>query len=166
MRTAVYAGSFDPITNGHLSVVERAIEIFDLVIVLVAVNPEKRPLFSAAERMDLILEATASWAGVEVASTERLVVDFARARGARFLARGVRGATDTEYEIALATANLELATEVTTIFIPARPDLAEISSSRLKALAASGADLTGLCPSGVARRLSQRYGMLNDETAR
>src|SRR5262245_33199948 len=102
MRIAIYPGSFDPMTCGHLSVLERARALFDRVVIVVAVNPAKTSAFSAEERVDMIREACAEWQNVDARSTENLVVEFARSCGARFLVRGVRGATDAEYENALA----------------------------------------------------------------
>jgi pantetheine-phosphate adenylyltransferase len=160
MRIAVYAGSFDPVTAGHVSVVERALLVFDRVIVLLAINPKKTPMFTPAERLDMLREATSHLASVECASTEGYVVDHARASGARFLVRGVRGATDADQETALADANLELAPEIATIFIPAHPTLSRVSSSLLKQLAARGEDITPFCPPSVERRLHARTAEL------
>ncbi|HEY3356825.1 MAG TPA: pantetheine-phosphate adenylyltransferase [Polyangia bacterium] len=158
MRVAVYAGTFDPITRGHVSVIERAAPLFDRLIVLVAVNPEKRPLFTVPERLAMIAEATAHLGEVACDATDGWVVEYARAHGARVLVRGIRGATDAAAETALADANLALAPEVVTIFIPAHPRLSAVSSSRLKELAGRGEDLAPLCPEGVARRLVDRLG--------
>jgi pantetheine-phosphate adenylyltransferase len=157
MRIAVYAGTFDPITHGHLSVIERAAPLFEELIVLIAVNPDKQPLFDVNERLEMIREATAHLPSITVDATPRYVVVYAREHGAGYLIRGVRGATDTEYEITLAAANRELAPEVTTMFLPADPGLSEVSSSRLKALALAGADISTLCPAGVQRRLRARF---------
>jgi pantetheine-phosphate adenylyltransferase len=154
----VYAGTFDPITCGHLSVVERGLRLFDQVIVVVAHNPLKTPLFSPDERVEMIREATARWPEVECTSTAGYVVELARARGARHLLRGVRGSTDVDAEIALASLNHGLAPEIETVFVPARPDLAEVSSSRLKEMALRGEDLARFCPAAVARRLRERLG--------
>lgn len=158
MRIAVYAGSFDPVTRGHLSVVERAARLFDRLVVLVAVHPDKQALFSMEERAQMIREATADLAGVDCACAEGFVVDFARRCGARYLVRGVRGSTDAEGEIALARQNLALAPEIETVFVPAHPELSEVSSSTLKALARQGAGLSKFCSDAVAARLRERLG--------
>jgi pantetheine-phosphate adenylyltransferase len=155
-RVAVYAGTFDPPTAGHVSVIERAALIFDEVIALSAVNPVKAPLFSTAERIAMLSEAVAHLDNVRCAHTEGLVVEYARAQGARFLVRGVRGATDADYETALAHANRELAPEIETVFLPADRALSEVSSSALKRIAAAGEDVTAHCPRGVAARLRAR----------
>lgn len=159
MRLGVYAGTFDPITRGHLSVIERAARLFDRLLVVVAVNPGKQPLFSADERVEMIREAVTPWRNVECASTAGYVVQLAAARGARHLVRGVRSCTDVEGEIALANMNRALAPEIETVFIPAHPELSEVSSSRLKALARDGADLSQYCPVEVAARLRERLAV-------
>jgi len=156
MKTALYAGSFDPVTFGHLSVIERAAELFERVWVVIAVNPAKIPLFSVEERCAMVRALTAQWRHVETASTAGYVVALARELGARYLVRGVRGATDTEAEIELARLNRELAPEIETIFVPAHAALSEVSSSRLKELAHAGADLSRYCPPLVATRLTER----------
>lgn len=159
MRVAIYAGTFDPITLGHLSVIERSAQLFDRLLVVVAVNPDKNPLFSAEERVQLIEHVTACWPNVSCLSTQGYVVELARAHGARYLVRGVRGSTDVESEITLANLNRRLAPEVETVFIPAQSHLAEVSSSKLKELARTGTELSDLCPPEVSARLRERLGV-------
>lgn len=166
MRLAVYAGTFDPITLGHLSVIERGAALFDHLWVLVAVNPDKTPLFTAAERVEMIRDVAMTWSRVEAASTEGTVVDFARARGARYLLRGVRGATDIEAEIQLASLNHALDPDIETVFVPAHPGLSEVSSSKLKELASAGEDLARYCPEPIADRLRARLGAPADRGRR
>lgn len=156
MRTAVYAGTFDPITRGHLSVIERAARLFDRILVVVALNPSKRPLFSVEERAQMIREVTRPWPNVECTQTDGYVVELARAHEARYLIRGVRSCTDVEGELALANVNHELAPDIETVFIPAHPELSEVSSSRLKELTLQGMDITGYCPPEIAARLRER----------
>lgn len=156
MRVAVYAGTFDPVTRGHVSVIERAASVFDQLIVLVAVNAEKTPLFDPCERLEMLREATAHVVNVECASTESWVVEYARSRDALFLVRGVRGATDADYETALSNVNRALAPEITTIFIPAHAELSQVSSTGLKELARAGEDVSAFCPAGVEPRLRAR----------
>ena len=163
MRVAVYAGTFDPVTAGHLSVIERADLLFDRTIVLVAVNPTKAPLFSVDERLAMTREATGHLRRVECAVTDGWVVDYARAHRAGFLIRGVRGATDAEYETALAQMNHTVAPEITTVFLPAHSDLSEVSSTRLKKLAGLGQDIRPYCPVGVERRLREKLGTVEQE---
>ena len=154
MKSAVYAGTFDPVTRGHLSVIQRGSQLFDALTVLVADNPEKRPLFSLAERLHFLRDATRDFPGVEIASTSGLVVEYARATGSQFLVRGVRGATDADYEAWLAAANLKLAPSIQTIFLPADPELSKLSSSRLKELAAARADISAYATPLVASALA------------
>ncbi|HEY5450018.1 MAG TPA: pantetheine-phosphate adenylyltransferase [Polyangia bacterium] len=156
MRVALYAGTFDPITRGHLSVIERAADLFDRLVVVVAVNPSKQPLFSPDERVAMIREVVAPRRNVECTSTAGYVVDLARERAARYLVRGVRSCTDVDGEIALADMNRALAPEIETVFIPAHPSLSEVSSSRLKELASRGEDVSLYCPPEIAARLQQR----------
>jgi pantetheine-phosphate adenylyltransferase len=156
VRVALYAGTFDPVTRGHLSVIERAAALFDRLLVVVAVNPEKQPLFTPEERVEMLRDVVAPFPNVACTSTSGYVVHLARERAARYLVRGVRGATDTDAEIALAHLNHELAPEIETVFIPARADLSEVSSSGLKELVRNGADVSRYCPSEIAARLVQR----------
>lgn len=156
MRIAVYAGTFDPITRGHLSVIERGARLFDRILVVVALNPSKQPLFSIEERTQMIREVTSPWPNVECTRTDGYVVEFARTHGARYLVRGVRSCTDVEGEITLANMNHELAPDIETVFIPAHPELSEVSSSRLKELAIQGTDISKYCPPEISARLRER----------
>lgn len=157
MRIAIYAGTFDPITAGHLSVIEAAAGLFDRLVVLIAVNPDKRPLFTVEERIELG-QASLSSVHVNVTfdSTELLVVEYARQVGATVLVRGIRGATDAEYETEMANFNRSLAPEIETVFLPAHAELARISSSGLKELARCGEDGSTYCSAEVWARLLSR----------
>lgn len=166
MRLAVYAGTFDPITLGHLSVVERGSLLFDRLFLLVAVNPRKSPLFSVEERVEMLREVCACFENVECESTAGYVVDFARAEGARYLIRGVRGSTDAESEITLANLNRELAPEIETVFVPAHPELSEVSSSKLKELSRNGGDVSKYCPPEIVTRLRARALDYREEEVR
>jgi pantetheine-phosphate adenylyltransferase len=156
MSIAVYAGSFDPVTAGHLSVIRQAARLFGHVVVVVAINPEKRTLLGVAERVELLREVVAHHPNVSVASTEGLIVEYARAIGASVLLRGVRGATDAQFETTLAQTNRALAPDLSTLFLPAEAHLAEVSSSRLKEKLARGEDVSDFCPPAVAAKLRQR----------
>jgi pantetheine-phosphate adenylyltransferase len=158
VRAAIYAGTYDPVTHGHLSVVARAVALFDRLWVVVAKNPHKQPLFSLAERVELLRESTRGWPSCQVVSTDGYVVELARELGARYLVRGVRGATDIDAELSLARLNQALAPELETVFVPAHAELSEVSSSRLKELARHGADVTRYCPPSVAVRLQALVG--------
>jgi len=124
--------------------------------VVVAVNPGKIPLFSAEEREEMIREVTRQWPNVSCARTEAYVVALARDLGARYLVRGVRGATDIESEILLARMNQELAPEIETVFVPAHAELSEVSSSRVKQRAVQGLDVSAYCPPEIESRLRRR----------
>jgi pantetheine-phosphate adenylyltransferase len=163
MRIAVYAGTFDPVTAGHLSVIERADKLFDSTIVLVAVNPTKTPLFAVDERLLMIREATEHLQHVECAATEGWVVDYARAHGAAFLVRGIRGVTDADYETALAQMNRAVAPEITTVFLPAHSELSQVSSTLLKEMARLGEEIRSYCPVGVERRLREKLGAMGKD---
>jgi pantetheine-phosphate adenylyltransferase len=156
MSIAVYAGTFDPVTLGHLSVLRQAARIFTHVRVLVAVNPAKTTLFSLEERVSMIGTLVAPIPNVSVDGSTGLCVEYARSIGASFLVRGVRGATDAEYETDLAQQNRELAPDVLTVLLPAEPKLSEVSSSELKRRAARGESLDGLCPPPIIARLQTR----------
>jgi pantetheine-phosphate adenylyltransferase len=159
VKRAVYAGSFDPVTLGHLSVIERGARLFDELCVVVATNPQKIPMFSSAERALLLARVCAELPSVTVRQTSGYVVELARQIDARYLVRGVRGATDTEAELELARSNHRLAPEIETVFVPAHVELSEVSSSRLKELVRQGADVARYCPSLVAERLRQHLGL-------
>ncbi|NMO13748.1 pantetheine-phosphate adenylyltransferase [Pyxidicoccus fallax] len=156
MTIAVYAGSFDPVTAGHLSVVRQAARLFSHVVIIVAVNPNKQYLLSTDERMGLLREAVRKHPNVTVAATEGLIVDYARDIGASVLLRGVRGATDAQFETELARNNRVLAPELSTLFLPAEAHLAEVSSSGLKERVARGEDVSAFCPPAVAAKLRER----------
>jgi pantetheine-phosphate adenylyltransferase len=153
-RIAICAGSFDPPTNGHLDVIRRAARLFHRVIVAVLINSEKQPWFDAGERAAMLGESLED-AGVEVATFDGLLVDFARARGASVLVRGVRTATEYADEQQMATMNHHLG-GIETVFLPAAPDVAFISSRMVKDVALRGGSLEGLVPAPVARRLAAR----------
>jgi pantetheine-phosphate adenylyltransferase len=156
MKRAVYAGTFDPVTFGHLSVIERCARLFDRTWVVIAVNPGKEPLFSPEERVSLVTEISSEWRNIEVTSTAGYVVELARELDAQYLVRGVRGVTDTESELQLASLNRKLAPEIETLFVPAHPELSQVSSSGLKELLLEGADISRYCPPRVAARLRER----------
>lgn len=156
MALAIYAGTFDPLTNGHVSVVRQAVLLFDHVVVLVADNTEKKTLFDAAERVALAREALKAFPTVSVTSTRGLVVDHAKNVGANILVRGVRGATDAQFETELAKTNKKIAPGIQTVFLPAEAGLSAVSSSRLKEMARRGADVSELCAPAIAAKLDER----------
>jgi pantetheine-phosphate adenylyltransferase len=156
MRTAIYPGSFDPLTNGHLSIIHRALQMFDRVIVAVAVNPKKTPLFSEEERKALIREACPD-PRVEVDAFHGLLVEYAKARQVNVLLRGLRAVSDFEYEFQLANMNRKLAPGVETVFMMTGEDYFYVSSNLVREVALFGGDVRGLVPPGVLAALSARY---------
>lgn len=157
-NTAVYPGSFDPFTNGHLDVVERALGIFDRLIVAVAANPDKRqPLFTVDERIELITTALKGRDGVEVASFTGLTVEYARSRGATTLVKGLRAYSDFDAELQQALMNRKLAPDVQTIFLMSSFTHIFVSSSTIKDIASYGRDVSDFVPPAVARRLKEKF---------
>jgi pantetheine-phosphate adenylyltransferase len=153
---AVYPGTFDPITNGHADIVRRALKLFDRVVVALADNPRKRPLFSSQERRRLINETLRNDARVEVDSFSGLLVDYVRRRGARFVIRGLRAVADFEYEFQFAHMNRQLAPEVETIFLMTNEDNFFVSSSLVREVAEMGGDITRVVPPVVATALKKK----------
>jgi pantetheine-phosphate adenylyltransferase len=157
-RRALYAGSFDPFTNGHLDVLDRALQIFDELLVAIAANPDKRaPLFTPEERVAMIEEAVRGWRGVRVMSYTGLTVEFARAVGARTLVRGLRAYSDFDAELQLALMNRKLAPEIHTVFLPSSFSHIFVSSSILKDIASHGRDIDEFVPASVARHLKEKF---------
>ena len=152
MKIAVYPGSFDPITNGHLDILERALKIFDKVIVLVAVNPNKTSRFSPEERKQMIIEAVNN-PNVEVDTFEGLTVEYAKSHGATHLIRGLRAITDFEYEFQLASANEFVDKSIDTVFLMSNKEKSFINSSMIMELYHSGVDVSDLVPQSVVKRL-------------
>ena len=153
MKVAVYPGSFDPITNGHLDILHRACRVFDKVIVLVAVNPNKKSNFTSEERVKMIKEATKNLDGVEVFADSGLTVKFAKEHGATHLIRGLRAVSDFEYEFQLASANEFVDASIDMVFFMARGDKTFISSSAIMEMARSGVDVSTLVPASVLKRI-------------
>jgi pantetheine-phosphate adenylyltransferase len=157
-KVAVYPGSFDPLTNGHLDVVDRALGIFDRIIVAVAANPEKRqPLFTVEERMKLIQESLKARDRAEVASFTGLTVEFARSRGATTLVKGLRAYSDFDAELQQALMNRKLAPDIHTVFLMSSFTHIFVSSSILKDIASYGGKVSDLVPPPVARALKEKY---------
>ena len=164
MRLAVYPGSFDPITRGHMDVIERASALFDRLVVAVLVNTRKSASMDAAERARIIREAIdeelarPTAAAIEVATFEGLTVDLARQRGATSIVRGLRALSDFENELAIAHLNRKLAPEIDTVFFMTGIEHAYLSSGLVREIAAFGGDVSAMVPDAVARRLAKREG--------
>jgi pantetheine-phosphate adenylyltransferase len=153
--TALCPGTFDPVTNGHLDIVGRAAGLFDGVVVAVVENPDKEPLFSASERVEMIREAVSELDNVEVDSFSGLLVDYARSREVGAIVKGLRAVTDFDYELQMAQMNRHLG-EVETCFVPTSPRWSYLSSSLVKEVARFGGDVSSLVPEHVARRLKEK----------
>ncbi|MBQ2984775.1 MAG: pantetheine-phosphate adenylyltransferase [Candidatus Gastranaerophilales bacterium] len=152
-KIALYPGSFDPITNGHLDVLERASRMFDMVVIAVSNNSEKNSFLTTEQRVDLIKGATKNMENVKVDSFSGLTVEYARQIGAKFLIRGLRTMTDFEYEFQLCQTNQVLAAEIDTVFLSTKPENNFISSSMVKELSKYQADISKLVPENVVEYL-------------
>jgi pantetheine-phosphate adenylyltransferase len=155
--TVLCPGTFDPVTNGHLDILERASRLFDGVVVAVLENPAKEPLFAAEERVTMLKEAVAGLENVEVDSFSGLLVDYAAQREARIIVKGLRAVSDFDYELQMAQMNHRLA-GVETCFVPTSPKWSYLSSSLVKEIAGYGADIRGLVPDNVRERLQEKLG--------
>jgi len=155
MTTAVCPGSFDPVTYGHLDVIGRTAALVDHLVVAVGRNAGKSALFDADERVEMLRGACRGWANVTVEQLDGLLVDFCVARGVTVISKGLRSASDTDYEVQMAQLNRRLS-GVDTVFVPTAPELAFVSSTRVRELAAYGGDLSALVPPEVAERTRAR----------
>ena len=156
MRRAIYPGSFDPVTNGHLDVIERARKLFDEVIVAVAHNDQKQPLFTLAERLELLHTTIGDLATVKIAPLDGLLVNFAKANQAGVVVRGLRAVSDFEFEFQMALMNRKLESGVETIFLMPKEDYTYLSSRIVKEIARLGGDVTAFVPSRVAEALGKK----------
>jgi pantetheine-phosphate adenylyltransferase len=155
-RLALYPGTFDPVTNGHIDLIRRASAIFNDIVVAVAHNPYKKPLFSVAERVAMLKKATAGMKGVRVEHFNGLVVDFAHKMKARVLVRGVRMLSDFEYEFQMALTNRKLSSDIETIFLMPHESYSYLSARLIKEGAKLGADLSDFVPDFVADALRKK----------
>jgi len=154
--SAVYPGTFDPVTFGHIDIIKRAARIFDKVIVAVAHNPVKRPLFKAKERVRMVKEAATGIPNVIVEDFDGLAVDYAKKAGANVMIRGLRMTSDFEYEFQMALTNRKLRGEVETIFLMPKEDYSYVSSKLIKEAASLGADVSAFVPRNVEKLIKSR----------
>ncbi len=155
MKAAIYPGTFDPVTNGHIDIIKRASCVFGNIVVAVVKNPSKNPLFSYSERLKMVADATRGMKGVKVEGFDGLVVDFAKKKKAKVIVRGLRMISDFEYEFQMALTNRSLASDIETIFLMPHPFYSYISSRLIKEAASLGADLKQFLPATVLKNLKK-----------
>jgi pantetheine-phosphate adenylyltransferase len=153
---ALYPGTFDPPTNGHLDLIQRGARLFESLTVAILNNPVKNPLFTVAERVEMLEEATQTLSNVSVATFDGLMVEFARQQGAMAVLRGIRAITDYEYEFQIALMNRRLAPEIETVFLQPAGRYSFVSSRMVKEVFSFGGDIAGLVPPNVLKRLRGR----------
>lgn len=156
MKLAIYPGTFDPVTNGHLDIVERAAMLFDQVVVAVTTNSAKNPMFSVAERLEMFREVTQHFSNVRVESFSGLLVEYAAGRGASVLIRGLRAISDFEYESQMALINRKISHGMDTVFLTASEKYTYLNSTIVKEVARFGGDVTCFVPAAVNERIRQK----------
>lgn len=156
--TAIYPGSFDPVTKGHLDIIKRSQCIFDRIIVAVLVNIEKKPLFTTEERVEMLTEVTGQWNNVEVDTFEGLLVSYAVAQQAQVILRSIRAVTDYEYEFQMALMNRRMQPEIETVFMVPAEEYSYLSSKLVKEIFLLGGSVSGLVPSTVEDFLKKKTG--------
>ncbi len=155
-RTAIYPGSFDPLTNGHVAIIQRGLKVFDRLVVAVANNPDKKPLFSVTERQSMIAEAVGDDPRVEVDSFDGLLVDYARRKGVHTVLRGLRAVSDFEYEFQIANMNRHLLPDVETVFVMTGEDYFFVSARLVREVATFGGDVAAFVPPNVLDALRRK----------
>lgn len=157
-RRALYSGSFDPITNGHLDIIRRGLDLFDEIVVAIGVHPGKKPLFTFDERVSLIREAVGGEvSGLKAIAFHGLAVDAARANGATVLLRGLRSGSDLDYEMEMAGMNGAMAPDIDTVFLPASPPVRPITATLVRQIAGLGGDVSAFVPANVAAALKTKF---------
>ncbi len=156
MRRAIYPGSFDPITNGHLDIIDRGRRLFDEIIIAVLVNAEKKPLFNFDERIEIIKEVVSNWPEVRVDTFNGLLVNYAQSQQAGCIVRGIRAISDYEYELQMALMNRRLAPEIETVFMMAAEPYSYLSSRLVKEVFMLKGSITGLVPSLVEQKMKEK----------
>jgi pantetheine-phosphate adenylyltransferase len=157
MKIGVYPGTFDPITNGHIDIIRRSLQVFDKVIVAVAPNPKKKPLFDIQERVEMIQESTRDIPNVQIEIFEGLLADYMKRKGAHAIIRGLRAISDFEHEFMMALMNRKLDSEAETVFLMPSEEYSYLTSSAIKEVASYGGVVKDLVPPIVARRLQDHF---------
>src|SRR3989338_1927207 len=160
MRIAVYPGSFDPMTNGHIDVIERALKIFDKVIVAVGDNPGKKPLFSSRESVDMLKESTNHLKNLEIDNFSGLLLDYAKSKNSKIIIRGLRAVSDFEFEFQRALLNRVVDSDTETVFIMTKENYVYLNSSIIKEIAMFNGKVTGLVPKIVEQRLKEKFSKM------
>lgn len=161
-RVALYTGTFDPVTNGHLDVVRRAVRLVDRLVIAIGVHSSKVPIFTVAEREEMLREACTGFAteagsSLEVVTYDDLAITAARRHGAGLIVRGLRDGTDLDYEMQMGAMNEAMAPDVHTVFVPASPAVRPITATLVRQVAAMGGDVAGFVPPSVARRIVEKF---------
>lgn len=159
MKRAIYPGSFDPVTNGHLDMIERSAKLVDELVVGVLNNSAKKSLFSVDERVSMLKELTSQFPNVRIDSFDGLLVDFAKRIEAPIVIRGLRAVTDFEYELQIAQTNHEVYPEIETVFLTTRLEYAYISSTMVKEFASYGGNISHFVPQQIVKRIYAKYGI-------
>jgi pantetheine-phosphate adenylyltransferase len=164
MVKAIYAGTFDPITNGHMDIIHRSMQFCDQLVIAIGINPSKKTMFSEEERIQQINKAVEkgidflTGTNIQVITFQGLLVEYAKQNGANILVRGIRSVSDFEYEINLANINKVLAPSIETVFLPTSPELAVVSSSMVKEVCKLGGDITKFVPAHIVEQINSRFG--------
>jgi len=159
-RIAVYPGMFDPVTNGHLDLIERGVKIFDRLVVAVVTNPSKTPLFTIEERVSMLQKVTRNIANIELDSFNGLLVDFVRQKKAKFILRGLRAVSDFEYEFEMALINRKLDNDIETVFMAPSLEYIYLRARLVKEVSKVGGDISDYVPGYVAERLKEKFGQI------
>lgn len=162
MRLAIYPGTFDPITNGHLDLVERGLRIFDEIVIAVAPSPKKQPLFSLEERLKLIREAVKDCRNVKVEAFNGLLVNYVKGKGGIAIIRGLRAVSDFEYELQMALMNRRLDTNIETVFMMPSEEFSFLTSTVVKEVVSLGGSVKGLVPEVVERAMREKFKVVED----